>query len=169
MDQKDETKQPVVSDSKREAVIEYISFIDDSIDRNVIYLAAGALGLSMTFLKDIVEPSKCIHTSALAISWGLLTLTLLINLFFSWLAGQMGYSAIKELDRINGLNDSERESENVKYLKSVHSKNKWISGFNLVSIMTLIAGVAFLVFFVVTNFEHKKTANKSTKSIIMTA
>lgn len=42
----------------------------EQYDKTVLMLSGGALGVSFTFLKDIISLDKAIHTGYLIVAWG---------------------------------------------------------------------------------------------------
>lgn len=70
----------------------------DSFDRTVLTLSGGALGLSMIFLNDIVEPSKAVQTLWLIIAWACWAVSLILSLSSFWLSAQAKRKTIQQLD-----------------------------------------------------------------------
>jgi hypothetical protein len=56
---------------------------DDDFEKNITFLSAGALALSMTFIEKVIYISSETKFCLLYFSWALLTVTLIVNLFFS--------------------------------------------------------------------------------------
>jgi hypothetical protein len=52
----------------------------EAYDRAVLTLSTASLGVSLTFIKDVVEPSAAILLPVLYTSWAMLTATVLITL-----------------------------------------------------------------------------------------
>lgn len=101
---------------------------DMQFDKQLRYIAAGAIALSVTLIASIKEITL---NWVLLVAWILLILTLLINL--------ISYRvAVKAMD-FDIKNHPANSSDN-KY-------NKWTNGLNVSSIVTLVAGLILLVLF----------------------
>ena len=115
-----------------------------TFDNAVLFLSAGALGLSLTFMKDFVtEP---IYISFLYISWIRLVLALVI-IFVSPL---LSMKASQEQRRINQeyyTTIDDKEPQENRY-------SKWTWRTNLWSAVFLITGIIFLGFFVFNNYPQ---------------
>ncbi len=55
-------------------------------DKNILYISAGALGLSMTFIKDIVPLNEALYVSLLIIAWSIFTLIIFASLLSYYLS-----------------------------------------------------------------------------------
>lgn len=156
MEKKDDT-------AARSSVQEFVAKSDESFNKNVIYLAAGALGLSMAFIKDIAPPGESHYIFFLVIGWLLLTFTLLLNLISYWLVSKWGYHIGIKLTEFHELKtDTDEEKkihrETLQTIRTiVDSQNKASRNINLASIFTLILGLSFLLCFIVPNLGHKET------------
>lgn len=155
MEKKDDT-------AARSYVQEFVAKSDESFNKNVIYLAAGALGLSMAFIKDIAPPGKSDYLAFLVIGWLLLTFTLLLNLISFWLVSKWGYHIGIRLTEFHELKTETEEEKKIhrEMLEGIRTivdgQNKASRNINLASILTLILGLAFLLSFIVPNLSHEE-------------
>ena len=60
----------------RDSLLETLRFLNESYDKMLIMLSGGALGLSITFLKDVISLANVKHPELLLFSW----LALIISL-----------------------------------------------------------------------------------------
>ena len=70
----------------------------DSFDKAVMTLSGGALGLSMTFLHNIIGPSQAVHVNLLLTAWGLWAASLSFTLWSFWLSARAMRRAVHQLD-----------------------------------------------------------------------
>ena len=73
----------------RNRVLEWEQKIGDSYDKTLITLSGGALGLTITFIKYIIEENSIVCINLLLLSWGawIVSLTsLLLALYFAQFA-----------------------------------------------------------------------------------
>ncbi len=67
----------------------------ESFDKTVIALSGGALGLSLTFVKEIVDLANALQTQWLLTAWICWTTSLLCVLLSFWLSAKAMRKAIK--------------------------------------------------------------------------
>ena len=114
----------------------------ESYDKAVMTLAGGALGLSLTFLKDIVKAAHPDFLWLLGTSWFCLTLSLTCILV-SMLSSQWALrKAIKQVDQ--GLLPVARAGGRFAVITEV---------LNIASAATLVIGVLLLAWFSISNFS----------------
>jgi len=114
-----------------------------SFDRAILTLSAGALGLSITFIKQIAPCPKNDTHIFIILSWICFGLSILSTLI-SFLTSQ------KACERqIKILENSFVEHSN-NFKTNIYSK--WTEGLNVTSIILFIAGVVFLLIFSTLNF-----------------
>jgi hypothetical protein len=53
----------------RDTLLVTMRFLNESYDKMLIMLSGGALGLSITFLKDVVNLAKVKHAELIMLSW----------------------------------------------------------------------------------------------------
>lgn len=124
----------------RKTLIEIEQKIGEGYDKTLIALSGGALGVTITFIKDIVGESE-IKSECMAlmawVSWAL-SLTCLLSAFYF---GTTAYRyAIKKLDK------EELDSNNPGGIYS-----NITNALNLIGGLSFIAGVIFFVYFAYQN------------------
>lgn len=108
----------------------------DAFEKNLTYITAGTITLSVTFVDKITPFSPAVHKCYLIIAWTALILSLLINLI------SHKYSTDKILKT---LGEHDREEEGIPL--KVQYRNKIGNIFNWCSIGLLIFGMAALVIY----------------------
>ncbi len=124
-----------------------------SFDKHVLALGAGALGISLVFLKDIA-PCPDRHTLwALYISWICFIASMTITLV-SFLCGKAAYS--REIKEWDNKFASKSEYQKIKHKKIFSCITK---GLNIISCCAFILGVVFLCLFAMQNL-HRSVVDK---------
>ncbi|MEE8057593.1 MAG: hypothetical protein V3T17_07130 [Pseudomonadales bacterium] len=127
--------------------------LNDSYDKLVVTLSGGALALSITFLKDIINVDDAKHIWMLITSWSLFILSL-ASIFGEILFGIEAYKkAVTQLDE-----DTIR-SEKVGGLFS--SLTKW---FSRVAAISLVLGLLTISIFLFINVGEENAKGNTTSS-----
>ncbi len=103
-------------------------------DRQILFIASGALGISFSFIKDIVDLDSSIFKYILIFSWVLLTLVILLSLLSHYMSKQALNQKIKFF---------EFEEQG-----SANKLNKYVKILNISMILALVAGIVLLITFV---------------------
>lgn len=112
----------------------------EAFEKQLSFISAGALALSVGFIKDIVQPlGEASYKGCLGWGWALLVVTLLINCISHMMAANHANKSIKEINEYN-YDD-----------KRVIRRNKRIQNINKFTVGTMILGIAFVVFFITLN------------------
>lgn len=113
-------------------------------DTNILTLAAGALGLSLTFIKNIA-PNNPKVLFMLTIAWlGFWVST--CSTLSSFLVSQD--ACLRQIEIIGAdLEDSNQDRKNTHENKLTI----WVRRLNIISIISFIIGVIFLIFFTIYN------------------
>lgn len=136
--------------SDNEKILDIKGKSEDDFEKNITYISAGTLVLSLTFLEKIVSLEKASFIWALKWSWISLAITLLVNLASHQLASWFGDLAYMELRR----NDPKHE-------KKVNRRNVIMRCINLFTILSLMLGISFLITFSTKNaYRMSNTSNK---------
>ena len=127
----------------RENLIKIKEKSDDDFELKITYISAGSLGLSMTFIEKIVcfPFAKEIHF--LIIAWGLLAITLMINLFSHYLSSYYHELTTDEFDK-----------KDSKFEKNFNRRNKVLRNLNIGTIFTLSLGIIILIVFLSINLYN---------------
>jgi hypothetical protein len=136
-----EDKKPFdpLEDYKKE-LIELLHKSQESFEKQLSYISAGTLVISMGFIKDVVgniDFTK--YKWLLTIGWILLGATLLINLISHIRAADKHNTTIKEIDEKN----YNRETVRKRYTE--------ISNYNWTTVATLLCGILLIIIFVSIN------------------
>jgi len=141
------------SDSRRRELLDHRNLLIDadresarSFDKAMITLPAGALALTITFIKEI-SPFPT-NTWLLYIVWGSFILSLL-SILISFLTSQSAIKTdIEKLDdELRDIADELRDNTNDKK----NYADCWTNLLNMFSIGSFIVGVSFLVVFAIIN------------------
>ena len=138
----------------RENLLKIKEKSDDDFEKNITYISAGALGLSMTFIEKIVDIHKGSFLCFLFTAWGLLTLTLLVNLLSHYLSSYYHDKSTQELDK------DDPEIDN-----NIDKRNSIMRKINIGTVISLILGIIFLILFTSINLTKMKgeESKKETK------
>lgn len=121
-----------------EKVSRYKESSQNDYEKNLMYISAGTLVLSITFIEKITPIQDAIFLWIIVVSWFLLSTSIGINLFSYWLAI---HQADKLQDSINasmtfdGINDQIKEN------------NKLLKRVNVTTLATLFIGIICLVLY----------------------
>lgn len=134
-------------------------------DEQSLLISSGALGLSLTFIKDIVPLDKACCMSLFYISISLFLVTIIlgfINHFTSSGIHKKAYEDTLSINRMKEDKKSEQEIYDVskKGFDYRERATKVIARINKFIACTLVAGLFFLVFYCIVNIseyrEHKE-------------
>ncbi len=157
-----ETEQRNEKANFREHYQVAINKSEDDFEKNLIFLSSGALGLTLIFIEKIVPPKDSICLYLLIIGWGLLALTLAVNLISHLISKKDIQKSQSDYD--NYVN------ETIDYDKLVEKqtiRNKKMDCINWLSVIIFISGILTIVLYTSLNFQNmaKKTTS-STKTTI---
>lgn len=144
---KDETAKYQIYVDERKALVEGEQASADQFDKNIITLAAGALGISLVFLEKIAPEPNAKTLIFLYIAWAALVISLLATLS-SLLTSQHAYRRQREILEDNFLPEPGKEGRG--------KINKWARRtqfLNWTSIIAFIVGAAMLALFSIQNFK----------------
>jgi hypothetical protein len=114
----------------------------DTFEKQLPYIAAGALGLSIGFIKDIVTPIKTSHYKWMLIAgWALLIITLLINLISHVIAGKHAKRGAKETEDVDKTYDPDKINRRARIVEYI----------NWLTIISLTGGIILIVLYIVLN------------------
>ncbi len=113
-------------------------------EKNLLYITSGALGISITFLSDIVVLENAKLFWLLVTSWSLFTIVIFVNLISH-------YFSMKSMNH-----------ELKHFLKEQKPKNKFekfVKNMNLSMIFGLPLGLVFLILFLSLNLKSMSKQN----------
>lgn len=122
-----------VNKEYQKSLSDTLSKSQDDFEKQLSFISAGALGLSMLFIEKIVPLKTACHKWLLITGWSLLAITLFSNLVSHFLSAQLNYKTLLECQ--NGTE--------IKHAK----RTKWITSINIGTIITLILGIFFILIF----------------------
>jgi hypothetical protein len=115
------------------------AYIESSsqFDKQVLFFASGALGLSFAFIKDIVKLNEAVYKSILITSWSFFGVVILLSIISH-------YTSLKAINtKIHNINSKED-----KVSKRLNTYTKW---FNILMIIFLALGLTLLTVFIAIN------------------
>jgi len=115
------------------------AYIESSsqFDKQLLFFASGALGLSFAFIKDIVKLDAATHKCILIASWALFGVVIILSIISH-------YTSLKAINtKIQNINSKED-----KVSKRLNTYTKW---FNILNIVFLSFGLLLLTVFIAIN------------------
>jgi hypothetical protein len=112
---------------------------DDDYEKNVTYISAGTLVLSLTFLEKVVKLNDSHALWFLISSWGFMALTLGINLVSHQLSSLFAEKNIQSLTEV--------DADPVGVVDTIQGRNKKLRILNWITTGTLFIGMACLIIF----------------------
>lgn len=103
-------------------------------DKQILFIASGALGISFTFINDIVDLNCANWKALLFISWILFLLVILFSLLSHYFSKQAINFKMKNIDKEN---DKESDKQNSR----VVVLNKLMIAFNILGLLGLLSFV----------------------------
>lgn len=116
-------------------VFETLGKSQDDFEKQLSYISAGALGLSMLFIEKIVPLAKAHSKWLLICGWCFLAATLFINLISHLVSSNYNYRVLADVQK--GIDTT---ITTTKF-------NCVINTLNIISIITLILGMLAIVIF----------------------
>jgi hypothetical protein len=124
----------------KEELITLLHKSQDTFEKQLSYISAGSLALSIGFIKDVVKDIKTAdYKWLLNFGWAFLGLTLLVNCISHIRAADLHNRTIRDIN--NGNYDD----------KLVTNRFKEIGYVNWSTVITLIVGIASIIIFVSIN------------------
>ena len=124
----------------RESNIENLEANQELFEKQLSFVSAGALGVSMFLIEKVVKNLSIAHYKWIIIScWVLLGLTLILNLISHYIAVKFNYTNIEEID------DNKYDYHNAK------KRNNIIKSINIITLISLITGIFSLILFISLN------------------
>lgn len=127
-----------MEEKDRDKIDDAINESQSDFEKNLVYLSAGALTLSMGFIEKIIPISESIGKWTLLLSWGLLAGALLLNLASHLISVRNSTKAREEMD------------SGVEYSLLIHRigcRNKIMRTLNWMSYFLFSSGVILIVIF----------------------
>ena len=125
-----------VENKNRELITRVKEKSEDDFEKNITYISAGTLVLSMTFIEKIVTIKNSKLIWALIASWILLALTLLLNLISHQISSYYHDKSLEEYDK-----------SDAKLEVNIKRRNQKIRNLNTTTIGLLIIGIFCLILY----------------------
>lgn len=122
-------------------------------EKNLMYITAGTLVLSITFLEKITPTQDAIHLWIIVTSWSLLSISIGLNLFSHSLA-------IRQAEKLEVSINSPMDLAEIN--TQIESNNKLMNKVNATTLATLLIGIICLVLYCslnVLNMSKKNSQN----------
>lgn len=128
----------------RDKIEDAINESQSDFEKNLVYLSAGALVLSMGFLEKIISFDKASNKWIVIVSWGILASTLLLNLASHLISVGNSTKAREEMDMGMEYN---------KLIERISCRNKLMRTINWISFVLFAFGVISVVVFCAINLK----------------
>lgn len=128
-------------------------------DKAILMYSTGALGLSLTFIKDILPPGNAVYLDTLDASW-IAFLAALVGMLASYLVGQFAIRRQRDLAYEVFLENKQEK------LKPTY--NRWAAGvdyLNFSSGMCFVLGAALMTWFVANNVERREAPSTAHSAV----
>ena len=124
-----------------------LNYSTTEFDKSIVFIASGALGISMAFIDKIVKLS-CAHDKGYLIaSWFLFGATIFISLVTHFISVMANRWAI-----LNCPNDENNtDNSDIKYRRGEKRWNSSIRILNILMIITLLIGIVLFLLFINNN------------------
>ncbi len=133
-------------DDKIKPVNDALKYSTEQFDKNILFIASGALGVSFAFIKDIVPDLGKAHCkNYLIISWVIFAGVIFVSLLTHFIAMLANRWAIKN----NKLDDD-------IFNNKIENWNIPIRILNFLTIIAILVGAIYLIYFInhnITNYE----------------
>lgn len=135
---------------ERKALTEGAETYASRFDLWIVSLAGGALGLSMTFVKDFVRPGTKLDSCLLFLSWVLFAIAIVLCLVCTLLCQRTREKFRDDLDRAHGQ-PGEDWLQQARDVQTQRRLPAWINVLNYVNIGAFALGVVLLAVFMYKN------------------
>ena len=118
----------------------------ENLDKAILSLSSAGLGLSLVFIRNVVDLAKASHLWILYISWGMFILAI-ISTLSSYLFGQCALNKQRDFNERYYLEGDEDAGQQTSLASKI---TYWLS---YVSVITYIAAVSFIALFIALNLQ----------------
>lgn len=134
-----------MEDKDRDKISDAIVESQSDFEKNLVYLSAGALALSIGFIEKVIKLQDASSRWLLIASWGLLASTLLLNLASHLISVRNSTKAREEMDKGTTYEI---------LVERISCRNKIMRTLNWVTYGLFALGVIFTVIFCSVNFSN---------------
>ncbi len=139
----------------RESLQNVVDKSEDEFEKRLLYIAAGALGLSFSFITDIVAINQCKYLWLLIGGWGLLAMCILVNLLSQLWSKNKANRAIDLIDKC-----LVSQGDDKKLKSKIDEMNSRTNLINNITVWFLFGGIIAILAFASINLHKDKTINK---------
>src|SRR5260370_30305412 len=166
MDQAEQERREKLYDEHRKQAWEALHSSTENFDKSILTLSSGALGLSLSFIKDIVPLGHAAWRLLLYLSWGFFGLCILLTVLSYQLGIRAQQEHLKNLPKYYLENDDKAAKQKSWFWRAVEA-------FSLVSAGFFAVGLIFTVVFCIKNLEGSrmseiKRVQESRRPVAMT-
>lgn len=137
---------------------------EDEFEKKLIYIAAGALGLSFAFVSDIVNINDSCCIWMLLVGWILLIACICLNCFSHLWSKRYAQTAIEKIDK-----EAEKDVFDEKSIRSyIDKQNKKTNCINASTIWLMTLGIALIVTYAAINILQTNMGKTSTTEQVKT-
>jgi hypothetical protein len=144
-----------MTEEDRKNIRSVIANSEENYDKNILYIAAGTLVISITFLEKIVKIETAGNLFLIIISWIFLALCIIMNLLSHQVSGYYAFK-IEEVYDLSG-DDENQKLRTTKKHDQYNLRIRWI---NWLTSIALGLGISFLVTFCSLNINNMKQTQK---------
>lgn len=144
----------------RNSIQRMIEKSGDDFEKNLTYISAGALGLSLTFIEKIIKIEDSNYRLYLIGGWIFLALTLFVNLISHLNSRSSGEKSNEEFSEIS-VSDKDYKSKMDILINKIKRRNKLINWINYATLLFLILGISLIIIFISLNVMSKTNEVKT--------
>lgn len=121
-----------------------LNYSTTEFDKSIIFIASGALGISMAFIDKVVKLDEAHCKCLLILSWDFFGVTIFLSLVTHFVSVMANRWAIQNCPS----EDNENDTLEQKYITGEKKWNWSIRGLNLLMIVGLLLGLFFFLRFI---------------------
>lgn len=121
---------------------------DDDFEKYITLISSGGLGLTITFINDLIPLHDAVHTVFLVMGWGLLASTLFNSLYSHYISSKYSQKNMDDIDRNIPFENLE---------SNINKRNTFINKLNKASMIMLALSIISIIVFVSLNIYNGKT------------
>lgn len=134
----------------RDELIQSQRMNSDNFDKAILSLSSAGLGITVSFITNLIDLSKAHYLFALYLTWAFFIVAI-VSTIISFLVSQSGIS--KQLDSLEKIYIKKEEVDNKKVMR-IAKALKWLT---VTSAIAFILAILFLVSFSITNISRGAT------------
>jgi quinol-cytochrome oxidoreductase complex cytochrome b subunit len=131
-----------------------LRYSSEQFDKNVLYIASGALGISFAFIEKIVELKYAVCKGYLFASWYLFATVIFVSMVSHFVSIRVISWSIR-----NHVYQDESEEVLKTYTTKQQKQSRWIKSLNLFMMVGLVCGIISFIMFINYNLNMTKETN----------